>query len=70
MDIRDKFALDLAVELAMESLDLPRNQPSLKAAVKKKLLKAMADEPFLRDRYGLSPAAKKGKRRACKTGGK
>ena len=58
----------MAVEFAMARHGLPRNQPSLKAAIEKKVLKAMADRPLLRERY-LGDAAK-GKRRANKTGGK
>lgn len=56
---RDKFAVDLAVELAMDRCGLPRNRPSLKAALKKKALAAMQTRPLLRDRYGAAADPKK-----------
>lgn len=59
MTNRNKFTLDLAVELAMAQAGLPRNKPSLKAAVKKKLLKEMENRPLLRDQYAAEIAAAK-----------
>lgn len=59
VNFHDKFALDLAVELAMDQQGLPRNSPSLKAAVKKKVLAAMQTRPLLRRRYGAGDDPKK-----------
>lgn len=62
MTNRNKLVLDLAVELAMAQAGLPRNKPSLKAAVKKKLLKEMETSPLCRELYAAEIAdAKKAK---------
>ena len=64
MTDRNKFKLDLAVECAMARAGLPRNKPSLRAAVRKKLLKEMENRPLLRDQYAAEIAnAKKATRR-------
>ena len=50
---------------------IPRNRPSLKAALKKKALAAMQKNPLLRDRYApTAPAKKATRQRGSQTGAK